>query len=39
MNGAEAAKIGDLLGNIHSVFFNPAELKLVQESPEDSAGL
>ena len=35
VNGAEAAKIGDLLGNIHSVFFNPAELKLVQESPED----
>jgi DNA replication and repair protein RecF len=28
-------KIGELLGNINSVFFNPAELKLVQESPED----
>ena len=35
INGAKAVKIGELLGNIHSVFFNPSELKLVQESPED----
>ncbi len=28
-------KIGEILGNINSVFFNPSELKLVQESPED----
>ena len=35
VNGAKTAKIGELLGNIHSVFFNPSELKLVQESPED----
>ena len=35
VNGKEVLKVGELLGNIHSVFFNPAELKLVQESPED----
>lgn len=35
VNGLKILKIGELLGNIHSVFFNPAELKLVQESPED----
>lgn len=33
--GNRISKIADLLGNIHSVFFNPQELKLVQESPED----
>ncbi len=35
INGLEVLRIGELLGNIHSVFFNPSELKLVQESPED----
>ncbi len=35
INGIEVKKIGELFGNIHSVFFNPSELKLVQESPED----
>ena len=35
VNGLKILKIGELLGNIHSVFFNPSELKLVQESPED----
>ena len=35
INGVEVLKIGELLGNINSVFFNPSELKLVQESPED----
>lgn len=35
INGVETLKIGELLGNINSVYFNPAELKLVQESPED----
>lgn len=35
INGIEIQKVGELLGNINSVFFNPAELKLVQESPED----
>jgi DNA replication and repair protein RecF len=35
VNGIQVLKVGELLGNIHSVFFNPAELKLVQESPED----
>lgn len=35
VNGVQVLKIGEILGNINSVFFNPAELKLVQESPED----
>ena len=35
INGAETKKVGELLGNINAVFFNPGELKLVQESPED----
>ena len=35
VNEVAVGKIGELLGNINSVFFNPAELKLVQEAPED----
>ena len=35
VNGVPVAKIGELLGNINSVFFNPGELKLIQEAPED----
>lgn len=35
INGMQVLKVGELLGNINSVFFNPSELKLVQESPED----
>lgn len=35
INGMEVLKVGELLGNMHSVFFNPSELKLIQESPED----
>ena len=35
INELQVLKIGELLGNINSVFFNPSELKLVQESPED----
>ena len=35
VNGVPVAKIGELLGNVNSVFFNPGELRLVQESPED----
>lgn len=35
VNGVQVLKVGELLGNMHSVFFNPSELKLVQESPED----
>ena len=35
VNGLEVLRVGELLGNIHSVFFNPSELKLVQETPED----
>lgn len=35
VNELQVLKIGEILGNINSVFFNPQELKLVQESPED----
>jgi DNA replication and repair protein RecF len=35
INGMQILKIGEIFGNIYSVFFNPAELKLVQECPED----
>lgn len=35
VNGLKVLRIGELMGNMHSVFFNPGELKLVQESPED----
>lgn len=35
INGVPVSKIGELLGNINSVFFSPEELKLVKESPED----
>ena len=35
INGVKILKIGELFGNVNSVFFNPMELKLVQESPED----
>lgn len=35
INDVETLKIGELMGNINSVYFNPSELKLVQESPED----
>lgn len=32
INEMPVPRIGELFGNIHSVFFNPGELKLVQES-------
>ena len=35
INGVEVLKVGEIFGNINSVFFNPQELKLVQETPED----
>ncbi len=35
INGLQVHRVGEILGNIYSVFFNPGELKLVQESPED----
>lgn len=35
VNGVAVLRVGELLGNVNSVFFNPSELKLVQESPED----
>ena len=35
INGVEIKRAVDLLGNIHAVFFNPDELKLIKESPED----
>lgn len=35
VNGVKLNKIGELMGNVNSVFFNPGELKLIQQSPED----
>ncbi len=35
VNGAKIAKMGEFIGSINSVFFNPNELKLIKESPED----
>lgn len=35
VNGVKASKIGELMGNMNSVFFNPEDLKLIKESPED----
>ncbi len=35
INGVETLKMGEILGNINSVFFNPGELKLIKESPDD----
>jgi len=35
VNGQDTKKVSDLLGNIFAVFFNPGELKLIQEAPED----
>lgn len=35
VNGVAISKVGELMGNINSVFFSPNELKLIQESPED----
>lgn len=35
VNEVPVQKIGEILGNINSVFFNPGELKLIQEAPED----
>lgn len=35
VNEMPIKRLGELMGNINAVFFNPGELKLVQESPED----
>ena len=35
VNGAPAVKTAELIGNINAVMFDPQQLKLVQESPED----
>ena len=35
VNGAPAQKTAELIGNINAVMFDPQQLKLVQESPED----
>ncbi len=35
VNGAKISKMGEFIGSINSVFFNPNELKLIKESPED----
>lgn len=35
INDVQVLRMGELLGNINSVFFNPGELKLIQETPDD----
>jgi len=35
INSVPIKKIGELMGNINSVFFNPSDLKLIKESPDD----
>lgn len=35
VNGVPIKKSGELMGNINSVFFNPGELRLIQNVPED----
>lgn len=35
VNGTPIKKIGELMGNINAVFFNPDDLKLIKESPDD----
>ena len=35
VNGTEIKRAVDQMGNIHAVFFNPDELKLIKESPDD----
>lgn len=35
VNGMKIGKNADLLGNINGVFFSPAELRLVQDGPDD----
>lgn len=35
LNGLPLKRAGELIGNINAVMFNPQELKLVQQSPED----
>ena len=35
VNEVQVSRIGELMGNMHSVFFNPGELKIIQDSPED----
>ena len=35
INGVEIKRAAELLGNVFAVFFNPDELKLIKESPED----
>lgn len=35
VNGIRIGKNADLLGNINGVFFSPAELRLVQDGPEE----
>ena len=35
INGAKITKNADLLGNINGVFFNPSELRLVQDGPDE----
>ena len=35
VNGVEVRRAADIMGNVYAVFFNPDELKLIKESPDD----
>ena len=35
VNGVELKRVAELMGNVYAVFFNPDELRLIKESPED----
>jgi len=35
LNGVEVKKIGELIGNVNSVFFSPYSLRVVSDAPED----
>ena len=35
VNGVEIKRVAELMGNVYAVFFNPDELKLIKESPDD----
>jgi len=35
LNGVEVKKIGELMGNVSTVFFSPSSLRVVSDAPED----
>lgn len=35
LNGVEVKKIGELMGNVSTVFFSPSSLRVISDAPED----